>query len=215
MVYHIRGCMNCRDCRQGYQISCQTKVHRGGASSQLCCCLYVPALSSSQPASLTSLKSAAAAVCWHITLHLCSMSSSAQCESTPNLLALQQLLSLQNAPLHGWQLVGEHAAFLLAVGPTCVLPHKTPFDTKGAGEVPLPQPACLAGHGWQLDGGHAAFMLAEEVTCILLPQELSYVDGALVACGFGTAWEALTRMSVSGKDHLLVRLPCSLLRRCV
>ena len=28
-------------------------------------------------------------------------------------------------------------------------------------------------------------MLAEEVTCILLPQELTYVDGALVACGFG------------------------------
>ena len=48
-------------------------------------------------------------------------------------------------------------------------------------------------------------MLAEETTCIYLPDELSYVDGALVACGFGTAWEALTRMSVSGKDRMLVR----------
>ena len=36
-----------------------------------------------------------------------------------------------------------------------------------------------------MDGGHAAFMLAEEVTCIVLPDELTYVDGALVACGFG------------------------------
>ena len=45
-----------------------------------------------------------------------------------------------------------------------------------------------AGHGWQRDGGHAAYMLADEPTCILLPDELSYVDGALCACGFGTAW---------------------------
>jgi threonine dehydrogenase-like Zn-dependent dehydrogenase len=36
-----------------------------------------------------------------------------------------------------------------------------------------------AAHGWQRDGGHAEFLLAEETTCILLPDELSYVDGAL------------------------------------
>ena len=60
------------------------------------------------------------------------------------------------------------------------------------------------GHGWQCDGGHCAYMLAEETTCLLLPEELSYVDGALVACGFGTAWECLTRMAVSGKDRMLV-----------
>jgi len=29
-------------------------------------------------------------------------------------------------------------------------------------------------------------------------------DGALIACGFGTAWEALTRMGVDGRDRLLV-----------
>ena len=34
-------------------------------------------------------------------------------------------------------------------------------------------------HGWQRDGGHAEFLLAEEATCILLPDELSYVGGAL------------------------------------
>jgi threonine dehydrogenase-like Zn-dependent dehydrogenase len=37
-----------------------------------------------------------------------------------------------------------------------------------------------------------------------LPDNLSYEDGALVACGFGTAWEALTRMKVNGQDRLLV-----------
>jgi len=33
-------------------------------------------------------------------------------------------------------------------------------------------------HGWQRDGGHAEFLL-EEATCILLPDEVSYVGGAL------------------------------------
>jgi threonine dehydrogenase-like Zn-dependent dehydrogenase len=61
-----------------------------------------------------------------------------------------------------------------------------------------------AAHGWQRDGGHAPYMLAEENTCVALPDALTYVDGALVACGFGTAWEALTRMRVDGRDRLLV-----------
>lgn len=59
-------------------------------------------------------------------------------------------------------------------------------------------------YGWQRNGGHATYLLAEENTCVPLPNNLSYVDGALVACGFGTAWEALTRMSVSGHDRLLI-----------
>ncbi len=61
-----------------------------------------------------------------------------------------------------------------------------------------------AAYGWQRDGGHAPYLLAEENTCVPLPDNLSYVDGALVACGFGTAWEALTRMKVNGCDRLLI-----------
>jgi threonine dehydrogenase-like Zn-dependent dehydrogenase len=61
-----------------------------------------------------------------------------------------------------------------------------------------------AAHGWQRDGGHAEYLLAEEVTCILLPQPLSYVDGALVSCGFGTAYEGLLRLRLSGQDQLLI-----------
>jgi threonine dehydrogenase-like Zn-dependent dehydrogenase len=61
-----------------------------------------------------------------------------------------------------------------------------------------------AAYGWQRNGGHAPFLLAEENTCVHLPDNLSYLDGALVACGFGTAWEALTRMRVNGQDRLLV-----------
>lgn len=59
-------------------------------------------------------------------------------------------------------------------------------------------------YGWQRDGGHAEFLVAEEVNCIPLPDSLSFVDGALVACGFGTAWEALTRMQLNGRDRLLI-----------
>jgi threonine dehydrogenase-like Zn-dependent dehydrogenase len=61
-----------------------------------------------------------------------------------------------------------------------------------------------AAYGWQRDGGHADYMLAEENTCIPLPEPLSYVDGALIACGFGTVYEALSRVAVSGQDRVLI-----------
>jgi threonine dehydrogenase-like Zn-dependent dehydrogenase len=61
-----------------------------------------------------------------------------------------------------------------------------------------------AAYGWQRDGGHAEYLLAEERTCLVLPDPLSYVDGALVSCGFGTAYEALVRLDLSGRDSLLV-----------
>jgi len=61
-----------------------------------------------------------------------------------------------------------------------------------------------AAYGWQRDGGHARYLLAEENTCVKLPDFLSYVDGALCACGFGTAYEALRRVGVSGRDRVLV-----------
>jgi threonine dehydrogenase-like Zn-dependent dehydrogenase len=61
-----------------------------------------------------------------------------------------------------------------------------------------------AAYGWQRDGGHADFLLAEERTCLALPDALSFVDGALVACGFGTAYEPLRRMGLSGRDRVLV-----------
>ena len=61
-----------------------------------------------------------------------------------------------------------------------------------------------AAYGWQRDGGHAQYLLADETTCLVMPDSLSYVDGALVSCGFGTAYEALLRLEVSGLDTLLV-----------
>lgn len=59
-------------------------------------------------------------------------------------------------------------------------------------------------YGWQRDGGMADYLLAEEKDLIYLPDELSYADGAQVACGFGTAYEGLQKIGVSGKDAVLV-----------
>ena len=61
-----------------------------------------------------------------------------------------------------------------------------------------------AAYGWQRDGGHAEFLLAEERSLVRLPDALTYLDGASVACSTGTAYEALCRIDVSGRDALLV-----------
>jgi threonine dehydrogenase-like Zn-dependent dehydrogenase len=61
-----------------------------------------------------------------------------------------------------------------------------------------------AAYGWQRDGGHADLILAEERDCIVLPEFVTYLDGACVACGFGTAYEGLLRAQVSGRDALAV-----------
>lgn len=59
-------------------------------------------------------------------------------------------------------------------------------------------------YGWQRDGGMAPYILAEEKDLIPLPDELTYLDGAQVACGFGTVYEALEKIGVSGDDAVLV-----------
>jgi 2-desacetyl-2-hydroxyethyl bacteriochlorophyllide A dehydrogenase len=61
-----------------------------------------------------------------------------------------------------------------------------------------------AAYGWQRDGGMAPYMLAEERDLVALPDSLSYTDGAQVACGFGTVYEALEKIEVSGNDAVLV-----------
>lgn len=59
-------------------------------------------------------------------------------------------------------------------------------------------------YGWQRDGGHAELLLADAADLLPLPDTLTHVDGACVACGFGTAYEALRRIDVSGADTVLV-----------
>jgi threonine dehydrogenase-like Zn-dependent dehydrogenase len=59
-------------------------------------------------------------------------------------------------------------------------------------------------YGWQRDGGMADFLLAEEKDLIHLPDILSYADGAQVACGFGTVYEGLEKIGISGNDAVLI-----------
>jgi len=59
-------------------------------------------------------------------------------------------------------------------------------------------------YGWQRDGGMATYLLAEEKDLIHLPAELSYADGAQVACGFGTVYEGLQKIGIGGNDSVLI-----------
>ena len=61
-----------------------------------------------------------------------------------------------------------------------------------------------AAYGWQRDGGMAPYMLADERDLIPLPDSLTYLDGAQVSCGFGTVYEGLMRIGISGTDAVLV-----------
>src|SRR3954452_18832636 len=61
-----------------------------------------------------------------------------------------------------------------------------------------------AAYGWERNGGPGGPILAEERHSIVLPDFVTFLDGACVACGFGTAYEGLLRANVSGRDSLAV-----------
>jgi len=76
-------------------------------------------------------------------------------------------------------------------------------DCRAGWMISCPRPE-RAAYGWQRDGGHAPYVLADERTLVALPDELSYLDGAMVACGLGTAYAACLRAGVSGHDRVLI-----------
>jgi D-arabinose 1-dehydrogenase-like Zn-dependent alcohol dehydrogenase len=55
----------------------------------------------------------------------------------------------------------------------------------------------------------ADYMIGEEKDLIALPDELSYADGAQVACGCGTAYEAIEKSEVNGNHSVLITGPRS------
>jgi threonine dehydrogenase-like Zn-dependent dehydrogenase len=66
---------------------------------------------------------------------------------------------------------------------------------------------CRAGitvYGMTGHGGHAPFMKAPAFTMVPLADELSFEEGAAISCGTGTAYGALKRIDVSGRDTLAV-----------
>jgi threonine dehydrogenase-like Zn-dependent dehydrogenase len=57
----------------------------------------------------------------------------------------------------------------------------------------------ITGHG-----GHADFMKVPASTLVPLPDELSFEEGAAISCGVGTAYAALKRIDVSGRDTVAI-----------
>jgi len=53
-------------------------------------------------------------------------------------------------------------------------------------------------------GSSAEYVLAPEANCLPLPDELSYVDGALMACCAATAFSALIKLGASGTEDLAI-----------
>ena len=54
------------------------------------------------------------------------------------------------------------------------------------------------------DGAHTRYMKVPARSNVPLPDELSFEEGAAVSCGTGTAYGALKRLDVSGRDTLAV-----------
>src|SRR6266849_428537 len=58
--------------------------------------------------------------------------------------------------------------------------------------------------GFSANGGNAPYLLAPATSLVPLPDELSFAEGAAIACGTGTAYSALKRLDVSGRDTLAI-----------
>ncbi len=59
-------------------------------------------------------------------------------------------------------------------------------------------------YGGTRHGGHGDYMTAHESTCVPMPDEVSFEEGAYLACGASTAFHALKKLDVSGRDVLAV-----------
>lgn len=59
-------------------------------------------------------------------------------------------------------------------------------------------------HGIVVHGGHADFQRVPVSALVKMPDEISFVGGAAIACGTGTAYGALCRLGISARDTLVV-----------
>jgi len=66
---------------------------------------------------------------------------------------------------------------------------------------------CLNGsvvYGGSGNGGHAALMKVMPYMLVPLPDELTFEEGAAISCGTGTAYMAVKRLNVSGRDTFAI-----------
>ena len=60
------------------------------------------------------------------------------------------------------------------------------------------------GLGGGAHGGDADFILIDERNALKLPEQLSFIDGAAIACIAGTGYSALSKIAPSGRDTFAV-----------
>ena len=58
--------------------------------------------------------------------------------------------------------------------------------------------------GQKVNGGDGDYVLVDQNVCFQLPDELTYEDGAIIACAGGTAYHALRRADVRAGEYVLV-----------
>jgi len=59
-------------------------------------------------------------------------------------------------------------------------------------------------YGRTAHGSHAEYMKVPASTLVPLPEELSFEVGAAISCGTGTAWGALQRIGLSGRETIAI-----------
>jgi threonine dehydrogenase-like Zn-dependent dehydrogenase len=59
-------------------------------------------------------------------------------------------------------------------------------------------------YGFSAHGGNADYLLVPARTLIPLPDQITFEGGAAIACGTGTAYMALKKLDVSGRDTLAI-----------
>ena len=59
-------------------------------------------------------------------------------------------------------------------------------------------------YGATAHGAHAPYMCVPADTLVRLPEALSFSEGAAISCGTGTAFRALKRMNLTGRDTIAV-----------
>jgi len=59
-------------------------------------------------------------------------------------------------------------------------------------------------YGGTNHGGHADRIAVHETACVPMPHGLSYEEGAACACGTGTAYDAVRKLDISGRDTFAI-----------
>ena len=62
----------------------------------------------------------------------------------------------------------------------------------------------VTAHGVLKHGGHADYIKVPASSLVHLPDEISFLGGAAISCGTGTAYGAIVRLDLSARDRLAV-----------